>query len=45
MGQDVVEWIFELFEEIEEPTMEQRAEAFSLLYAEAEDWNDKKEKQ
>ncbi len=31
-----VEWIFELFEEIEEPTLVERAEAISLLLAEAE---------
>jgi hypothetical protein len=33
-----IEWICELFEEIEEPTLVERAEALSLLLAEAESW-------
>jgi hypothetical protein len=37
---DVVEWIFQLFDEIEEPTVVERIEAVSLLSAEAESWTD-----
>jgi len=37
---DVIEWIFQLFDEIEEPTVEERIEAVSLLTAEVESWTD-----
>jgi hypothetical protein len=33
---EVVEWIANVFEEIEEPTKIERAEAYSLLLAEVE---------
>ena len=38
MSKDVMEWICRLFEEIDEPTLVERAEALSLLMAEAESW-------
>ena len=41
---NVVEWIFELFDEIEEPTLRDRAQLFSLLLAEAESWSNESEK-
>jgi hypothetical protein len=40
IAMDVVEWIFQLFDEIEEPTVVERIEAFSLLSAETESWTD-----
>jgi hypothetical protein len=39
MEKDIVEWIFELFDEIEEPTLRDRAQLFSLLVAEVESWS------
>ena len=41
---NVVEWIFELFDEIEEPTLRDRVQLFSLLLAEAESWSDESPK-
>jgi hypothetical protein len=38
IAMDVVEWVFQLFDEIEEPTLVERIEAVSLLSAEAESW-------
>ncbi len=40
IAMDVIEWIFQLFDEIEEPTVEERIEAVSLLTAEVESWTD-----
>ena len=37
--EDALEWIFELFDEIEKPTLRNRAQLFSLLLAEAESWS------
>ncbi len=36
---NVVEWIFELFDEIDEPTLKDRVKVISLLLAEAESWS------
>ena len=41
---DVVEWICGLFDEIEEPTLRDRVQLFSLLLAEAESWSDESPK-
>jgi hypothetical protein len=41
---DVVEWICRLFDEIEEPTLRDRVQLFSLLLAEAESWSDESPK-
>lgn len=41
---NVVEWICELFDEIEEPTLRDRAQLFSLLLAEAESWSNESRK-
>ncbi|MCJ7761256.1 hypothetical protein MUP59_08990 [Candidatus Bathyarchaeota archaeon] len=42
---NVVEWIFELFDEIEEPTLRDRVQVVSLLLAEAESWSTHKKNQ
>jgi len=42
---DVVEWIFELFDEIEEPTVIDRIQVISLLLAEVESWSTESENQ
>jgi len=40
IAMDVIEWIFQIFDEIEEPTLVERIKAASLLSAEAESWTD-----
>ncbi len=39
MEEDVVEWVFKLFDEIEEPSLMDRIKVLSLLLAEAESWS------
>ena len=39
MEKDTVEWIFELFDEIEKPTLGERTQLVSLLLAETESWS------
>ena len=41
---DVVEWIFELFDEIEEPNIIDRIQVVSFLLAEVESWSTESEK-
>ncbi len=42
---NVVEWIFELFDEIDEPTLRDRVQVVSLLLADAETWSSNKKNQ
>ncbi len=41
---DIVEWIFELFDEIEEPTVIDRIQVVSFLSAEVESWSTESKK-
>jgi hypothetical protein len=36
---EVFEWVAQLLDEIEEPTLVEKAEAFCLLLAEVESWS------